>query len=88
MLILTWIMEKDMDRGAWWATVQRVTQSCTQLKQLSMHACMICIMFLHVFYMFCTGAIYMAFINVPGGTISDDKILKMFYLINTTIDLV
>ena len=36
--------------------------------------------------MFCTGAIYMAFINVPGGTISDDKILKMFYLINTTID--
>ena len=86
MLILTWIMEKDMDRGAWWATVQRVTQSCTKLKQLSMHACMIFIMFLYVFYMFCTGAIYMAFINVPGGTISDDKILKMFYLINTTID--
>ena len=26
-----------MDRGAWWATVQRVTKSQTQLKQLSMH---------------------------------------------------
>ena len=28
-----------MDRGAWWAAVHRVTQSQTQLKQLSMHAC-------------------------------------------------
>ena len=26
-----------MDRGAWWATVRRVTKSQTQLKQLSMH---------------------------------------------------
>ena len=26
-----------MDRGAWWATVHRVTKSQTQLKQLSMH---------------------------------------------------
>ena len=26
-----------MDRGAWWATVQRVTKSRTQLKQLSVH---------------------------------------------------
>ena len=26
-----------MDRGAWWATVQRVVQSQTQLKQLSLH---------------------------------------------------
>ena len=26
-----------MDRRAWWATVQRVTKSRTQLKQLSMH---------------------------------------------------
>ena len=25
-----------MDRGAWWATVHRVTESQTQLKQLSM----------------------------------------------------
>ena len=28
-----------MDRGAWWATVHEVTQSQTQLKRLSMHAC-------------------------------------------------
>ena len=26
-----------MDRGAWWATVHRVAQSWTQLKQLSLH---------------------------------------------------
>ena len=26
-----------MDRGAWWATVHRVTKSQTQLKWLSMH---------------------------------------------------
>ena len=51
-----------------------------------MHAHMIFIMFLYVFYMFCTGAIYVAFINVPGGTISDNKILKMFYRIDTIID--
>ena len=29
-----------MDRGAWWAAVYGVAQSRTQLKQLSMHACM------------------------------------------------
>ena len=28
-----------MDRGAWWAAVNRVTRSRTQLKQLSMNAC-------------------------------------------------
>ena len=28
-----------MDRGAWWAAVHRVAQSRTQLKQLSIHAC-------------------------------------------------
>ena len=28
-----------MDRGAWWAAVYRVTHSWTQLKHLSMHAC-------------------------------------------------
>ena len=27
-----------VDRGAWWATVHRVTKSWTRLKQLSMHA--------------------------------------------------
>ena len=32
-------LENPMDRGAWWAAVHRVTQSQTQLKRLSMHAC-------------------------------------------------
>ena len=31
-------LESPMDRGAWWATVHRVTKSQTQLKQLSIHA--------------------------------------------------
>ena len=26
-----------MDRGAWWATVHRITKSQTRLKQLNMH---------------------------------------------------
>ena len=30
-------LENPMDRGAWWATVHRVSKSQTQLKQLSMH---------------------------------------------------
>ena len=32
-------LENPMDRGAWWAAVQRVAQSQTLLKRLSMHAC-------------------------------------------------
>ena len=32
-------LENPMDGGAWWAAVHRVAQSRTQLKQLSMHAC-------------------------------------------------
>ena len=35
-------LENPMDRGSWWATIQRVSQSQTQLKQLSTHA--------HVFF--------------------------------------
>ena len=31
--------ENPVDRGAWWAAVHGVAQSQTQLKQLSMHAC-------------------------------------------------
>ena len=31
-------LENPMDRGAWWATVHRVTRSWTQLKGLSTHA--------------------------------------------------
>ena len=30
-------LENPMDRGAWWATVHRVTKSWTRLKRLSMH---------------------------------------------------
>ena len=30
-------LENPMDRGAWWATVQRVEKSCTRLKRLSTH---------------------------------------------------
>ena len=32
-------LENPVDRAAWWAAVHRVAQSRTQLKQLSMHAC-------------------------------------------------
>ena len=32
-------LENPMNRGAWWATVHRVTKSWTWLKRLSMHAC-------------------------------------------------
>ena len=31
-------LENPMDRGAWWATVHRVTQSQIRLKWLSTHA--------------------------------------------------
>ena len=33
-------LENPMDREAWWATVQGVAKSWTQLKQLSMHTCL------------------------------------------------
>ena len=32
-------LENPVDRGAWWATIYRVTQSWTQLKRFSTHAC-------------------------------------------------
>ena len=32
-------LENPMARGAWWATVHRVTKSQIQLKRLSMHEC-------------------------------------------------
>ena len=34
-------LENPADRGAWWAAVHGVAQSQTQLKRLSMHACML-----------------------------------------------
>ena len=33
-------MENPTDKGAWWATVHRVSKSRTQLKRLSTHACL------------------------------------------------
>ena len=30
-------LENPLDRGAWWATVHKVTKSWTRLKRLSMH---------------------------------------------------
>ena len=30
-------LENPMDKGAWWATVHKVTKSRTELKQLSTH---------------------------------------------------
>ena len=32
-------LENPMDRGAWWATVHRVTKTRTWLKRLNMHMC-------------------------------------------------
>ena len=33
-------LESSTDRGAWWATVHRVTKSQTRLKQLSTNTCL------------------------------------------------
>ena len=35
-------LENPMDRAAWWVTVHRLAKSQTQLKQLSMHAQVLC----------------------------------------------
>ena len=37
--IIYMVGENPMDRGGWWAAVHGVAQSRTQLKRLSMHAC-------------------------------------------------
>ena len=34
-------LENPVGRGGWWAAVPRVTQTRTQLKRLSMHACIL-----------------------------------------------
>ena len=48
-------LENPMDRGAWWATVSRVAQNQTRLKQLSTHARMnVCITEPH----YCTAEIH------------------------------
>ena len=33
-------LENPLDRGAWWVMIHRVAKSQTQLKRLTMHACM------------------------------------------------
>ena len=50
-------LENPMDRGAWWASIHRITKSWKRLKWLSMHTCMYryktegnCICF---FFLFC-----------------------------------
>ena len=35
--LLYFYLEKPMNRGAWWATVHRITKSQTQLKRLGTH---------------------------------------------------
>ena len=34
-------LENPVDRGGWWVAVHGVAQSRTQLKRLSMHACIV-----------------------------------------------
>ena len=46
-------LENPMDRGAWQATVHRVTQSQTRLKQLGMHAGMFMCIFMHSYMYTC-----------------------------------
>ena len=50
-------LENPVDRGAWQATVHRVTQSQTRLKQLSMHVYVYFYAFTHV-YMHIYSCIY------------------------------
>ena len=42
-------LENPMDRGAWWATVHRVSKSWKQLKQFSTHTWKICCMKYHIY---------------------------------------
>ena len=49
-------LENPMDRGVWWATVHRVPQNQTWLKQLSMHSCIVLILTFH-----CNGNHYLSF---------------------------
>ena len=46
-------LENPMDRGGWWAIVHGVTESWTQLKQLSMHACHLKNIFISNTYFIC-----------------------------------
>ena len=45
-------LENPMDRGAWWATIQRAAKSQLQLRQLSTHACITCTIKIQSVYFF------------------------------------
>ena len=45
-------LENPIDRGAWWATIQRVAKSQIQLRQLSIHACITCMTKIQSMYFF------------------------------------
>ena len=57
-------MENPLERGAWWATVHRVTKNQTRLKQLSTHARKVSTLFWII-------VIIMGNLDFPGG--SDGK---------------
>ena len=44
-------LESPMDRGTWRATVNGITKGWTQLKQLSVQACSVCIPFCYCHYL-------------------------------------
>ena len=46
-------LENPVDRGAWWATVHRVTKSWTQLQQLSTHSIPVYKLIGHFFLSLC-----------------------------------
>ena len=57
-------LENFMDRGAWWATVHRVTKSRTQPKQLSIH-CLLSLRVMYVgFSLFC-GSVMSLLLCIP-----------------------
>ena len=44
-------LENPMDRGVWWTTVHRVAKNQTGLKQLSIHAAIVLIVFFILLYL-------------------------------------
>ena len=49
---LVFLSENPVDRGAWQATVHRVTKSQTQLKQLSSHAYTYIYIYIYIYVIF------------------------------------
>ena len=54
-------LENPMDRGAWWATVHRVTKSWTRLKQLNTQ------------YFYCFKVLSMSYCLESGSTFKKKK---------------